>query len=120
MHAIRTSLVALALGFLFLTSWAQAQILYATGDYQVTEQVRSRERLGVALQNADNGGKTQNWLWLKPDTKIVMRHNNANGTFHDEVVGYERAWQVMTPGRKFRLNAGRDWDGTLVALKIWM
>jgi hypothetical protein len=102
-----------------LSQLAQAQLLYVTGDYVVTEQVRSRERIGVALQDANNGGKTQNWLWLKPETKVVLRHWTGS-TFWDEELSYERAWQVLTPGRKFRLHAGRDWDGTLVAKKIWM
>lgn len=105
---------------LLLTIPAQAAILRVTGDYTITEQVRSRERLGIRLRDADNGGRTQNWLWLKPDTKISMRHFVGNGTFWDEVISYDKAWRVLTPGTQFRVEAGRDWDGTLTAHKIWL
>jgi hypothetical protein len=104
---------------LLLASQATAAILSVTGEYTVTEQVRSRERLGIRLRDADNGGRTQNWLWLNPDTKVCVRHFQGNGTFWDEVVSYEKAWRVLTPGTQFRVAAGRDWDGTLTAHKIW-
>lgn len=117
---MRKFALALTVGFLFLMMQAQAAILTVTGEYRVTEQVRSRERLGIALRDANNGGRTQNWLWLNDDTKISVRYFTGNGTFRDEIVSLNRAWQLLTPGTNFRVQAGRDWDGTLTAHKIWL
>lgn len=121
MRSTKTLALALLLGLLCLAQQAQAgAILPVTGDYTVTEQVRSRERLGIRLRTAHNGNQTQNWLWLRPSTRVSMRHYNADGSYWDETLSYEKAWQVLTPGRKFRVHAARDWDGTLVAHQIWL
>lgn len=119
MRSVKSFAVALTLGCLLLTTYAQAAILSVTGDYTVTTQVRSRERLGIRLRDADNGGRTQNWLWLKPETRVSVRHFTGNGTYWDEVLNGDQAWRVLTPGKNIRVHAGRDWDGTLTAHQIW-
>lgn len=117
---VKSFMLALTVGVILLAMQAQAAVLTVTGEYRVTEQVRSRERLGIALRDANNGGQTQNWLWLNDDTKVCVRHFTGNGTFWDEIVSVNRAWQLLTPGTNFRVQAGRDWDGTLTAHKIWL
>lgn len=109
----------LILLLLVLAGHAHAALLDVTGEYVVTEQVRERERLGIALRDADNGGRTQNWLWVNEDTKVCVRYNMGNGTFRDEVFYGDDAWRLLPPGTQFKVHAGRDWDGTLTAYKIW-
>ena len=86
----------------------------------ISKRIRKlEERLGIRLRDADNGGQTQNWLWLKPETRVSVRHFTGNGTYWDEVLNGDQAWRVLTPGKNIRVHAGRDWDGTLTAHQIW-
>lgn len=114
----RTGLLAVFLVAL-ATGWAQAQILMVTGDYRVTDVDRAGQRVGIALRE-DDPNERQNWLYIKPDTKIVKRNFYRNGTFRDEVMTFNGFFDYVQKGTLLRVHGGRDWDGSIDAKKIWM
>lgn len=102
-----------------MTLPAVAQILLVTGDYRVTDVDKANQRFGVALRE-DNPNERQNWVTVTPDTVINVRHHLGGGAFRDEIVTFNGVWSVLKKGRKLKIHGGRDWDGTIVAKKIWM
>ena len=98
---------------------AQAQILMVTGEYRVTDIDRGQQRFGIALRE-DNPNKRQNWVYVFPDTHVIVRHYLGHGTFRDKVVGYNEIWGVLQKGRKLKVSGGRAWDNSIHAKKIWM
>lgn len=96
-----------------------AQMLLVTGDYRVTDVDQSEQRIGIALRE-DDPNERQNWVYIRPDTKINVRRSLSGGAFRDDLVTFQEAWSVIRKGSKLRVHGGRDWDGTIVAKKIWM
>lgn len=113
----RTVLTVLILLSLF--GWAQAQMLMVTGDYRVTDVDRPNQRIGIALRE-DDPNKRQNWVYIKPDTKIVKRNFYQNGTFKDEVMTFNGFFDYVRKGTLLRVHGGRDWDRSIDAKKIWL
>ena len=101
------------------TAPAEAQLLTVTGDYRITDVDKANQRVGIAIRE-DDPNRRQNWLYIRPDTHINVRRQVGRGAFRDEQVSWEGAWSVLKKGRKIRIHGGRDWDGTIVAKKIWM
>lgn len=97
---------------------AQAQLLTVTGEYRVTNVDRSGQRIGVALREADANVR-QNWIYVKPDTKIVKRAFLKNGTFKDEIMTFNGFFDYVKKGTMLKVEGGRDWDKSIHARKIW-
>lgn len=108
------SIVAL----LFLFTLAQAQIMIVKGDYRVTEVDRSGQRVGIALRDA-NPNVRQNWVYVKPETKIVKRVFYKNGTFKDTYPTFNDFFDYVRKGTQLKVEGGRDWDKSIHAKKIW-
>ena len=102
-----------------MSSPAQAQILSVTGDYRVTDVDRGQQRIGIALRD-DNPNHRENWVYIKPDTRIILRQFIGHGAFKDYDISFNEAWTVIHKGTKLRVHGGRDWDRSIVAYKIWM
>lgn len=105
--------------FLFAAGPAQAQLLMATGEYRVTDVDRAGQRVGVALRDADRNVR-QNWVYIKPETKIVKRNFLPGGVFRDEVWTFNGFFDKVKKGTQFRVEGGRDWDKSIHAKKIWL
>lgn len=104
----------------FLTAApAQSQLLSVTGEYRVVEVDRAEQRVGVALRDADPD-KRQNWVVIKPGTKIIQRKFLKGGVFRDEVMTFNGFFDYVKKGTKFRVEGGRDWDRSIHAKKIWL
>ncbi len=103
----------------FAAAPAQAQLLNVTGEYRVTEVDRANQRVGVALREA-NPNKRQNWIYIKPDTKIVKRAFLKNGTFKDEIWTFNGFFDYAKKGTMLRVEGGRDWDKSIHAKKMWL
>jgi hypothetical protein len=97
---------------------AQAQLLSVTGEYKVTNVDRGGQRIGIALRDADANTR-QNWVYVKPDTKIVKRKFLKNGTFKDEIMTFNGFFDYVQKGTMLRVEGGRDWDKSIDAKKIW-
>lgn len=111
-----------AVALVALLVWAgqaQAQILMVTGEYQVTNVDRDEQRIGIALRG-DDPNVRQNWVYIKPDTKIVRRVWLRGGAFRDEVMSWNGFFDYVRKGTKLRVHGGRDWDGSIDAKKIWL
>lgn len=113
---MRTLLLALV-ALLVLPSYAQ--LLMVTGEYRVVETDRPEHRIGIALRE-DDPSVRQNWVYVDLDTQISQRQSIGGGAYRDVQLGRDQMWNLMTKGRKFRVHGGRDWNGTIVAKKIWM
>lgn len=98
---------------------AQAQLLSVTGEYRIVQVDRGKQQVGVALREA-NPDKVQNWIHIKPDTKIVKRNFFKNGTFKDEVWTFNGFFDYAKKGTMLRVEGGRDWDKSIHARKIWL
>lgn len=97
---------------------AQAQLLSVTGDYIITNVDRNGQRVGIALRDAGTSSR-QNWVYVKPDTKIVKRNFLPGGVFKDEVWTFNGFFDRAKKGMKIRVEGGRDWDKSIHAKKIW-
>ena len=109
----------LLLLLVFAAAPAQAQLINATGEYRVVEVDRGNQRVGVALREA-NPNKRQNWIYIKPDTKIVKRNFLKNGTFKDEIWTFNGFYDYAKKGTMLRAEGGRDWDKSIHAKKMWL
>lgn len=117
---MRTLLLTVSLFFLSLgLAPAQAQLLSVTGEYIVTNVDRSGQRVGIALRDADPNVR-QNWVYVKPDTRIVKRKFLSGGVFKDEVWHFNDFFAYVKKGTKLKVEGGRDWDKSIHAKKIWM
>ncbi len=116
----RWLLCALAVGLVTgLSAPSDAQLVLASGEYRVVEVQPDRQRVSVALLEA-NPDKHQNWVYLTATTTVVKRHSSGDGWFRDEKLSYEGFFGSVRPGDKFRVEGGRRWDGGITARKIWM
>lgn len=114
--------IVLSLSLLLLCAAAgpaQAQLLTVTGEYIVTNVDRSGQRVGIALRDADINVR-QNWVYIKPDTKIVKRNFLPGGVFKDEVWTFNGFFDKARKGMKLKVEGGRDWDKSVHAKKIWL
>lgn len=93
-------------------------MLSVTGEYRVVSVDRAGQRVGVALRDADPN-KRQNWVYVKPDTKIVKRSFLGGGAFRDEIMTFNGFFDYAKKGTQFRVEGGRDWDRSIHAKKIW-
>lgn len=116
---MRNIVLALSALFLFAAVPAQAQLLSVTGEYRVTNVDRGHQRVGVALRDADPNVR-QNWVYIKPDTKIIKRNFLPGGVFKDEIWTFNGFFDQAKKGMKFRVEGGRDWDKSIHAKKIWL
>ena len=98
---------------------ASAQILMVTGDYRVVDTDRGEHRIGIALRE-DDPNVRQNWVYVDEKTEVVVRKYVGGGAFRDQKMTADQAWPLLKKGRKVRVHGGRDWDGSIVAKKIWM
>lgn len=110
-------LLTLAAFFLFFGT-AQAQLLSVTGEYRVTQVDRPQQRIGIALRESDPNVR-QNWIYVKPETKIVKRVFLKNGTFKDKNLNFNDFFDYVKKGTMLRVEGGRDWDKSIHARKIW-
>jgi 2-hydroxychromene-2-carboxylate isomerase len=97
---------------------ARSQILMVTGEYQVVTVDRANQRIGVALRE-DDPNTRQNWVYVRPDTRIVHRVWTGN-EFRDENLSFNQFFDSIRHGDKLRTTGGRDWNGTIKATKIWL
>ncbi len=97
---------------------AQAQLLSVTGEYIIVNVDRHGQRVGIALRDSDLNTR-QNWVYIKPDTKIVKRNFLPGGVFKDEVWTFNGFFDRAKKGMKLRVEGGRDWDKSIHAKKIW-
>lgn len=105
---------------LFLAaSPAQAQMLSVTGEYRVTDVDRAGQKIGIALRT-DDPNKRQNWVYVKPETKIIKRKFLKGGVFQDEVMSFNGFFDYVKKGTLLRVQGGRDWDRSIHAKKIWL
>jgi hypothetical protein len=104
-----------------MTQPAEAQLVVVEDTYRIVEVDDQENRIGIAKPDADPNVR-QNWVYVEADTKAAARHYQ-NGLFHDRV--YSDTEQIidlaeMHEGELFKLNGGRDWDGSIDASKIWL
>ncbi|MBI3928160.1 MAG: hypothetical protein HY319_21635 [Armatimonadetes bacterium] len=119
--------IALALAALFAWSLfpgadpAQSQLVLVTSRYRVVNIDQAEQRIGIALEDA-NPNKRQNWLYIKPDTRISKRSYYGNGLFRDEMITFNGVWTEMSrrKGKLIKIHGGRDWDGSIDAKSIWL
>lgn len=116
---MRNIVLAITALLFFAVTPAQAQLLSVTGEYRVVSVDRPNQRVGVALRDADPNVR-QNWVYIKPDTKIVKRNFLPGGTFKDEIWTFNGFFDYAKKGTKFRVEGGRDWDKSIHAKKIWL
>jgi hypothetical protein len=90
-----------------------------TGEYVVTNVDRAGQRVGIALRDADPNLR-QNWVYVKPETKIVKRNFLPGGVFKDEVWTFNGFFDKVKKGTKLKVQGGRDWDKAIHAKKIWL
>ncbi len=93
-------------------------MLSVTGEYRVVNVDRGGQRVGVALRDAAPN-KRQNWIYVKPETKIVKRIFLGGGAFRDEIMTFNGFFDYVKKGTQFRVEGGRDWDRSIHAKKIW-
>ncbi|MFA5506784.1 MAG: hypothetical protein WC314_05645 [Vulcanimicrobiota bacterium] len=100
---------------------ASAQLLLATGRYRVVSVDQAEQRIGVARPD-DSPKVRQTWVYLKPDTVMVRRRYQGNGSFKDEFITYNAMYEVLRnhKGELVKIHGGRDWDSSIDAKKIWM
>lgn len=112
---------AFAVALIVCAEPSTAQLLYVTGRYRVVDVDPAGGRIGVALPNA-NPHHRQNWVYIKPKTRVVKREYLGDGTFRDEFITYQGVWKAMERhvGDVIKVHGGRDWDGSINAEKIWM
>lgn len=114
--------IVMAISFLLLlvsAGPAQAQLLSVTGEYQITNVDQAGQRVGIALRDADVNVR-QNWVYIKPDTKIVKRNFLPGGVFKDEHWTFNGFFEKAKKGMKIKVEGGRDWDKSIHAKKIWL
>lgn len=109
--------ILLTLLVLACSGASQAQLVTVKGEYRVVDTQPHKQRLGVALPDADPN-KRQNWLYVKATTKFVKRTYLAKQTFKDEILTYDGFFNTVKKGDILRLNGGRGWDGTITAKSI--
>lgn len=105
--------------FLVAAGPAQAQLLSVTGEYRITNVDQAGQRVGVALRDADPNIR-QNWVYIKPDTRIVKRTFLPGGVFKDENWTFNGFFEKARKGMKIKVEGGRDWDKSIHAKKIWL
>lgn len=113
-----SSTLTLFFVLLCLSVGSQAQLLSVTGEYRVTDVDRPGQRFGIALRDADPNAR-QNWVYVKPDTRIIKRKFLPNGTFKDQVYGFNEFFDYVKKGTLLKVEGGRDWDKSIHAKKIW-
>ena len=104
-----------------MTQSAEAQLIVVEDTYRIVEVDDQENRIGIANPDA-NPNVTQNWVYVEADTKASARQY-TNGLFSDRV--YTDTEQIIDlaelhEGELFKLNGGRDWDGSIDASKIWL
>lgn len=115
-------LLAVVAGTAVLTpSPAEAQLVIVESRYRIVEVDRQENRIGIALPDADPNER-QNWVYIKPDTTASMRHSLGNGAFRDEAMTPNGIMDAAEEriGGMFKVNGGRDFDGSIDAKKVWM
>lgn len=110
--------VFLLLLLLIVSAPVHAQLVTVKAEYRVVDTQASKERLGVALPEA-NPDKRQNWMYVKATTKFVKRTKLDSRTFRDEVLNYDGFFATVKKGDILRVNGGRGWDGTITAKSIY-
>ena len=95
---------------------AAAQLILASGTYRVTELSPDKERVGIAQMDA-NPNVTQNWVYLKLQTKVTKRFSQ-NGWLRDEKVPVSEIFHVLEVGDVINVEGGRDWNGSITAKSI--
>ena len=119
-HAIVPAALAVCLAG-GMTQQAQAQLVVVEDTFRIVEVDHTQNRIGIAKPDADPNVR-QNWLYIEPDTKAATRHYSG-GYFRDRVyTGTETIVDLaeMHEGQLFKVNGGRDWDGSIDASKIWL
>lgn len=104
-----------------MTLTANAQLVVVEDTYRVVEIDDAENRVGIANPDADPN-VVQNWVYIEPDTRAAAREYYQNGLFRDMVYSdSEKIIELaeMHEGDLFKLNGGRDWDGSIDASKIW-
>ncbi len=119
MHNYRSLILTVFLLFVGATGAANAQILSVTGEYRVTNVDRAGQRFGIALRDA-NPNKRQNWVYVKPGTRIVRRIFLPGGVFRDEIMSFNGFFDYARKGTLLKVEGGRAWDKSIHAKKIWM
>ncbi|MBI3927396.1 MAG: hypothetical protein HY319_17795 [Armatimonadetes bacterium] len=102
---------------LLLTGPAFAQLMVINGDYRVVMLDKPNQRLGVALRE-DDPDVRQNWLYVKPNTEILVRVRRADGSVLEERPDYDRFYGLVRKGDVLQVHGGRDWDGSLDAKRV--
>ena len=92
-----------------------AQLVVVNKDYVVTELRPGKMQIGVA---ETKGADTRNWVCLKSTTRVNMRTWDGH-RFIDKRIPPADVFRYLHPGRRFKVEGGRDWDQTVVAKKIW-
>jgi hypothetical protein len=119
MNKKRSLSFSLLLLLLLSVAPLQAQLLSVTGEYRVVSVDRPGQRVGIALRDADPN-KRQNWVYVKPGTRIVKRNFYSGNGFRDEIMTFNGFFDYVKKGTLLRVEGGRDWDKSIHAKKIWM
>lgn len=85
--------------------------------YRIVTSESYDNQFGIALIDA-NPNVIQNYLHIRIDTRISQRVYTAGGAY-DRQISPSNIFSYLSPGQIIRVEAGRDWDNTLVAYKIW-
>lgn len=102
----------------FGTAPSSAQLVLVDNQYYVTELRPGKDVFGVALHR---GEYTKNWVHVRYDTKVSVRHwlSRARG-FRDQIISPRSIFNYLRLGSRIRVQGGRDWDGSVVARRIWI
>jgi len=105
-----------------MTQTADAQLVVVEERFRIVDVDDTENRIAIAKPDADPNVR-QNWVYLDPDTKASARRYYGDGAFKDMVFyDAERIIDAAQAreGELFKVNGGRDWDGSIDADKIWL
>lgn len=99
------------------TESAPQSLFVVKSQYRIVTNEAWDNQFGIALVDA-NPTVIQNYLHIRIDTRISKRVYTSNGAY-DQQIAPSSIFAHLQPGQIVRVEAGRDWDNTLVAYKIW-
>lgn len=110
-------LLLVSMGFLVHAIPAQAQLVTVNEEYYVTELRMDKNKIGVAVGRTR---ETRNWVRVDGNTRVARRVWVTKHSYRDEVIAQPAMWKLLKPGKRIKVQGGRDWDQTVVARKIWL
>jgi hypothetical protein len=101
---------------------ADAQLVVVEDTFRIVDVDKAENRIAIANPSADPDVR-QNWLYIEDSTRGAVRNYVSDGLFQDEVL--TSTWEILEAaenreGQLFKVNGGRDFDGSIDANKIWL